>query len=109
MVSVDGWDGDKGMWGWLGMDSKFAGMDGDRDKSSSLCRSLSYSETLKSLLQWYSKENYRHLGATSQPRKTWKIMCGMAHYACTHFDFNSMKVKKNIEVKQCRLISISAI
>jgi len=50
MVSVDGWDGDRGMWGWLGMDSKFAGMDGDRDKSSSLCRSLSYSETLKSLL-----------------------------------------------------------
>ena len=33
-------DGNAVMRGRLGMDSKFAGMDGDGDKSSSPCRSL---------------------------------------------------------------------
>jgi len=33
-------DGDRGMRGRLGMDSKFAGMDGYVDKSLSPCRSL---------------------------------------------------------------------
>jgi len=33
-------DGDSGMRGRLGMDSEFAGMVGDGDKSSSPCRSL---------------------------------------------------------------------
>ena len=42
-------DGDRGMWGRLGMDSKFAGMDGDGDKSLSPCKSL-----VSTRVDWHS-------------------------------------------------------
>ena len=37
------------MWGRLGMDSKFAGMDGDGDKSLSPCKSL-----VSTRVDWHS-------------------------------------------------------